>query len=164
MLPLHSNAKPKIADYPFTTVVPNLGVCDLYSDDQASTERTAVQRTVTPTRSVPSIVDTADGITDAVVDSDVSSIQQQGSAGPSVTQSSLVIADIPGLLEGAHAGVGLGTAFLRHIQRCRCCDCVLPSVSRSPALVFVHCAMYVPAYIVSHNLASRTIALIWHKS
>jgi GTP-binding protein len=119
MLPLHSNAKPKIADYPFTTVVPNLGVCDLYSDEPTSTVPTARVPTVTPTRSVPSIVDTADGITDGVVDSDVSSIQQQVSAGPSVVQSSLVIADIPGLLEGAHAGVGLGTAFLRHIQRCR---------------------------------------------
>lgn len=62
-----SNAKPKIADYPFTTVVPNLGVCDLV----------------------------------------------ENSAG------SLVVADIPGLLEGAHEGIGLGSAFLRHIQRCR---------------------------------------------
>ena len=56
-----SNAKPKIADYPFTTLVPNLGV---YEDR-------------------------------------------------------LVLADIPGLLEGAHTGRGLGTAFLRHISRCR---------------------------------------------
>jgi GTP-binding protein len=63
-----TNAKPRIADYPFTTVVPNLGVCEMFSE---------------------------------------------------TTGSSLVIADIPGLLEGAHEGVGLGAAFLRHIQRCR---------------------------------------------
>lgn len=65
-----SNAKPKIADYPFTTVVPNLGVCDI--DDDLS-----------------------------------------------ATGKGLVLADIPGLLEGAHEGKGLGLAFLRHVQRCR---------------------------------------------
>ena len=70
LLAVSSNAKPKIADYPFTTVVPNLGVCDVLGDDD------------------------------------------EGAAG-------LVLADIPGLLEGAHNGVGLGLAFLRHVQRCR---------------------------------------------
>jgi len=63
-----SNAKPKIADYPFTTLKPALGMVRYGS--------------------------TKDGATD------------------------MVLADLPGLIEGAAAGVGLGHKFLKHVSRC----------------------------------------------
>ena len=64
LLSVLTKAKPKIANYPFTTINPNLGVTS-YSDKE------------------------------------------------------ITIADIPGLIEGAHEGVGLGDKFLRHIERCK---------------------------------------------
>jgi GTP-binding protein len=77
-----TRATPKIGEYPFTTLEPNLGVAEL---DMETT---------------------------------------------------LVLADIPGLIEGAHLGIGLGTTFLRHIQRTRVLIHVLDGFSADPLADF----------------------------
>src|SRR5215218_1261998 len=73
-------AQPRIADYPFTTLEPNLGVMDLGEMDERR-----------PT-----------------------------------------IADVPGLIEGASSGAGLGHAFLRHVERTRILVHVVDGASRDP--------------------------------
>jgi len=77
-----TNAKPKIGDYPFTTLEPNLGVAKIDEDTTA------------------------------------------------------VLADIPGLIEGAHDGAGLGYDFLRHIQRTRVLIHLIDGLSPDPLADF----------------------------
>jgi len=77
-----TNAKPKIADYPITTLEPNLGVVEL--DEETS----------------------------------------------------MVLADIPGLIEGAHRGVGLGNTFLKHFQRTRVLIHILDGSAEDPLADF----------------------------
>ncbi|HEX5948190.1 MAG TPA: GTPase ObgE [Actinomycetota bacterium] len=84
-------ARPKIADYPFTTLAPNLGVAD-------------------------------DG------------------------ERRLVVADVPGLIEGAHEGRGLGHRFLRHVSRCRVLVSVVDASSPDPAADLATVRAEVAAY------------------
>jgi GTP-binding protein len=91
-----SAARPKIADYPFTTLEPNLGVVAVGEVETrlASFPRANSSRRRKETRRAASLPSFRDAV-------------------------SFVVADIPGLIEGAHAGAGLGTQFLRHIERTR---------------------------------------------
>jgi len=84
-------ARPKIADYPFTTLQPNLGVVS-----------------VGPVQKKSSAVTKKKSATDG-----------QAASVTGWETESFVVADMPGLIEGAHLGAGLGLQFLRHIERTR---------------------------------------------
>ena len=98
-LSVASAAQPKIADYPFTTLQPNLGVVSL------SDHRT------------------------------------------------FVLADIPGIIEGAHEGKGLGIQFLRHIERTRTLVFMVPADSEDPTAEYVRLRAEVSGH--STDLAER---------
>ena len=106
-----TRAHPKIADYPFTTLVPNLGV---HNFDDGET---------------------------------------------------VVLADIPGLVEGAHRGAGLGSGFLRHVQRTRALLHVVDGTAPDPLADFsqvnAELALFDPALasrpqVVAVNKADQT--------
>lgn len=106
-----SAARPKIADYPFTTLVPNLGVV----------------------------------------------------AAPGREGESFVLADIPGLISGAHAGNGLGDRFLRHVERTRVLVHLVDvsdTAGRDPGAVYrdvrKELALYDPALAAKPELVVAT--------
>jgi GTP-binding protein len=107
LLSVLSAARPKIADFPFTTLEPNLGVVGL---------------------------------------------------GPS---RSFVMADIPGIIEGAHAGKGLGLQFLRHVERTRLLLFMVPLDAPDPQGVFDQLRAEIEAY--SPVLAAKPHALLLSK-
>ena len=102
-----SRARPKIADYPFTTLTPNLGVAEL-----------------------PDF-------------------------------RSFVVADIPGIIEGAHEGRGLGHRFLRHIERTRALAILLPADDEDPAGVLAGLRDELKRY--SPRLAELPYAVVFSK-
>jgi GTPase len=106
LLSVVSNARPEIANYPFTTLRPNLGVVDLGTD------------------------------------------------------SSLLIADIPGLIEGASQGKGLGDEFLRHVSRCNVLlhliDSTSEDVARDYQIIRKELAAYSPELAAKHEIIALT--------
>ena len=102
-----SRARPKIADYPFTTLVPQLGVA-------------------------------------------------------AVDDTELVIADIPGLIEGAHRGVGLGDRFLKHVERCRKLLHLVDGTLEDPVAAWRQIRHELAAY--DHGLAGKPEVLALNKS
>jgi GTPase len=106
LLSVISAAKPKIADYPFTTLHPQLGVVKV--DDK-----------------------------------------------------SFVIADIPGLIEGAHEGAGLGTRFLGHVERCAVLLHMIDATGEDPAAAYKTIRAELKAY--SPVLAKKTEVIVLNK-
>jgi GTPase len=102
-----SAAKPKIADYSFTTLIPNLGVVPHPSGD------------------------------------------------------GVVFADIPGLIEGAHAGIGLGHDFLRHVERTRVLIHLIDATTADPVQSYSIIQQELNAY--GHALNQRPQVLVLNK-
>src|SRR3989454_1379532 len=108
LLSVISAARPKIADYPFTTLEPHLGVVGL-SDNR-----------------------------------------------------SFVVADIPGIIEGAHAGKGLGLRFLQHVERTRAVAVLVPVDSADPQATYELLRREAAAY--SRELASKPHVVVLTKA
>jgi GTP-binding protein len=107
LLSVISAARPKIADYPFTTLEPNLGVAGLFG------------------------------------------------------HRSFVVADIPGIIEGAHQGKGLGLRFLQHVERTRVLAYLVPLDSPDPQAAYAGLRHEVRQY--SESLAAKPHVMLLTK-
>ncbi|XP_021595215.1 GTP-binding protein OBGC, chloroplastic isoform X2 [Manihot esculenta] len=107
LLSVISAAQPTIANYPFTTLLPNLGVVSFDYD------------------------------------------------------STMVVADLPGLLEGAHRGFGLGQEFLRHTERCSALVHVVDGSSQQPEFEFD--AVRLELELFSPELAEKPFVVAYNK-
>ncbi|AES64211.1 putative GTP-binding protein Obg/CgtA [Medicago truncatula] len=107
LLSVVSAAKPEVANYPFTTLLPNLGVVSFDYD------------------------------------------------------STMVVADLPGLLEGAHRGFGLGHEFLRHTERCSALIHVVDGSSPQPDLEFD--AVRLELKLFNPELAEKPFIVAYNK-
>ncbi|KAI4317622.1 hypothetical protein L6164_025479 [Bauhinia variegata] len=107
LLSVISAAKPTVANYPFTTLLPNLGVVSFHYD------------------------------------------------------STMVVADLPGLLEGAHQGYGLGHEFLRHTERCLALVHVVDGSAPQPDLEFD--AVRLELELFSPKLAEKPYIVAYNK-
>ncbi|XVF28364.1 hypothetical protein REPUB_Repub15cG0023300 [Reevesia pubescens] len=107
LLSVISGAQPQIANYPFTTLLPNLGVVSFDYD------------------------------------------------------STMVVADLPGLLEGAHRGFGLGHEFLRHTERCSALVHVVDGSGQQPELEFD--AVRLELELFSPELAEKPYIVAYNK-
>lgn len=107
LLSVISAAKPAIANYPFTTLLPNLGVVSLDFD------------------------------------------------------ATMVVADLPGLLEGAHRGYGLGHEFLRHSERCSVLVHVVDGSSQQPEYEFE--AVRLELELFSPSLVDKPYVVVFNK-
>ena len=113
LLSVLTSARPKIADYPFTTLEPNLGVMDFAGPVSSFLPAFGEARLRRP-------VSARSREQSNVSQQDQGSLRAVGIPSSRATRSMrLVVADIPGLIEGASKGKGLGDLFLRHIERTR---------------------------------------------